>query len=285
MLGGVSVLAPVVPPLVLGPLAFAGILALTFASARFVDRRPIVDLGLGVGRAQAMDFAAGTLVGLLAVAFVAVVESALGVAEYHALPVDTTRAVQVGFVAVFFGGVAVQEELVFRGYHLLNLSEGLEGRRVPRATAAVLATTLSACGFGAAHLGNDGASVISTLQVAVAGGSLLAIGLLVTGDLACSVGVHFAWNLAQCLFGMPVSGFVLSHAALATRVVSGDPLLTGGDFGPEASVVGLGGMIVGTLGVLGYLRIRSGALAVRLRTFKPSPPPAPSSSELPSGDR
>ncbi|MFO0680862.1 MAG: CPBP family intramembrane glutamic endopeptidase [Sandaracinus sp.] len=259
-----ALLGPALPPLLAGPLAFAGILGITGLAARFLDRRPFVDLGLRADGRTAVDLLAGTLVGTGAITLVAVLETLEGVSRY-ALVAAAPSALRVGTVGVFFVGVAIQEELVFRGYHLVNLTEGLEGPTRTRGRAAVLATVLAALGFGLAHAGNDGATMLATLQVALAGGTLLAVGFLVTGDLAFSIGLHFAWNFAQAVLGMPVSGFVLSDAALCSRTTEGAELWTGGAFGPEASLNGLAAMLVGTAASLAYARLRYGPLAVRLR--------------------
>lgn len=258
------------PPLVQGPVAFAGILLLTGLATRWLDRRPFADLGLRADRARAMDLGAGALVGAGAIALVLGLEVAEGVSTY-AVRADAPSPFRVATVGVFFVGVAIQEELVFRGYHLVNLIEGLEGPRLSRGRAAALATFLAALGFGLAHAGNDGATVLATLQVAVAGGTLLAVGLVLTGDLAFSIGLHFAWNFAQAILGMPVSGFVLSDAALLARTTEGPELWTGGAFGPEASMNGLVAMLAGTVLSIGYCRLRYGALAVRIRERAPAP--------------
>jgi membrane protease YdiL (CAAX protease family) len=258
--------APVLPGWVAGPIAFASVIAITWAFARFVDRRAFVDLGLRADRARMLDAAAGAVIGGGCIALVAVIESATGAAHYERVAIDGARLVAIAFVAVFFVGVAIQEELVFRGYHLVNLVEGLSSPRAGRGLGAVLATGLAAVGFGLAHAGNDGASILATLQVAVAGGTLLAIGFVLTGDLAFSIGLHFAWNFAQAICGMPVSGFGLERAALMTREPVGSDWMTGGAFGPEASVLGLAAMLVGTALALAWSRARYGAIEVRLRT-------------------
>ena len=278
-----AVLAPMqifgssVPPFVLGPIAFGSILAITFGAARWIDRRPVIDLGL---RWRPLDAGAGALVGSGAIGLVALLESASGAADYA---VHTPRASSVAliYVAVFFVGVAVQEELVFRGYQLLNLTEGLTSAHRSPAKAAAWATLTSASVFGLAHAGNAGATLLSTLQVAVAGGSLLAVGFLLTGELGFSIGLHFAWNYAQCVLGMPVSGFVIAEAQLLTRTPHGSDWLTGGAFGPEASVLGLVAMLVGTAVSVAYVRARYGRLALQIR-LGPLPP---TSSAPPSGDR
>jgi hypothetical protein len=124
----------------------------------------------------------------------------------------------------------------------------------------------SAVVFGLAHASNDGATFVSTVNVSLAGGALLSAGFVLSGDLAFSIGVHFAWNLAQCFFGMPVSGFVVEQAALVSRTTEGADLWTGGAFGPEASVLGLSAMLLGTGLAIAWARVRYGPLDVRLRT-------------------
>lgn len=284
MLATVDRATGVLPPIVVGPVAFAGVILITFLAARFLDRRAFRELGLRVDATRALDFAAGALVGTACIALVACLESALGAASYAARDVDGARGVRIAYVAVFFAGVAVQEELVFRGYHLLNLTEGLASARLSPQRAAALATLIASAGFGLAHAGNEGASLLATLQVAVAGGTLLAVGFVLTGDLAYSIGLHLAWNFAQCVLGMPVSGFVLGQAAVFTRATHGSDLLTGGAFGPEASLLGLLAMLVGTGASLAWVRARYGPLTLRLRleTTVTLPPPS-SSSEPPSG--
>lgn len=269
LLAAIGVAAPVLSPWIAGPIAFAGVIAITLGSARWLDRRPLADLGLRVGWTRAADLAAGALVGGGAIGSVALLEVGLGAASYEPIALDGTRAVSAAYVAVLFAGVAIEEELVFRGYQLLNLTEGLAGARLSPPRAAALATVLGALGFGLAHAGNEGASLVATLQVALAGGTLLAVGFVLTGDLAFSIGLHFAWNLAQCLLGMPVSGFVIAGASLATRTPIGSDALTGGDFGPEASLLGLVGMAGGTLAALGYVRARYGPIASRMRIAPP----------------
>jgi len=286
MLFGANAASAIVASAVLGPLVFAAVLVITFAAARLLDHRPVVDLGIRADRARALDLGAGIAVGAGSIALVAALERAIGVADYASMPIDGPRVATVAFVAVFFVGVACQEELVFRGYQLLNLTEGLTSARLPAPRAAVLATLCSALAFGAAHAGNEGASILSTVQVSIAGGTLLAVGFLLTGDLAFSVGLHFAWNFTQSILGMPVSGFVLSQGALLTRTPHGSEVLTGGAFGPEASVLGLAAMLVGTAASVLYVRARYGTLSLRLRVATtPPPPPPPSASALPSDGR
>jgi hypothetical protein len=155
-----------------------------------------------------------------------------------------------------------------RGYHLRNLAEGLCSERISPRAAVLLATLISAGVFGLLHAGNDNATVISSINVALAG-CMLALGLLWTGELALPIGLHISWNFCQGnVFGFPVSGNPMPTRVFAV-VQGGDPMLTGGAFGPEAGVIGLVAMAVGAGLIAAWLRISRGPL--RLQTSLTSP--------------
>ena len=112
-------------------------------------------------------------------------------------------------------------------------------RLLMRAFGRTPALLLSAIAVGAAHLGNDGATIFSSLAIAVEAGLMLAAFYVASGRIWLSVGVHAGWNLAQGgIFGAAVSGFASSGSLLKSVPVDTAPLwLSGGSFGPEASVV------------------------------------------------
>jgi len=112
-------------------------------------------------------------------------------------------------------------------------------RLLMRAFGQAPALLLSAIAFGAAHLGNDGATLFSSLAIAVEAGLMLAAFFIASGRIWLSVGVHAGWNLAQGgIFGAAVSGFPVSGSLLKAVPVEAAPLwLSGGSFGPEASMV------------------------------------------------
>lgn len=101
------------------------------------------------------------------------------------------------------------------------------------------ALILSAALFGAAHFFNPAASVFSTISIAVEAGLTFAGFYLLTGRIWVSVGAHAGWNFAQgAIFGARVSGMPSDGSLLVTAPQAGAPLwLSGGSFGPEASLV------------------------------------------------
>jgi uncharacterized protein len=133
-------------------------------------------------------------------------------------------------------------------------------RLLMRAFGLPVALALSAALFGALHLANPNASPFAALAIAVEAGLMLAGFYIVTGRLWMSVGVHAAWNFAQGpLFGARVSGNIEKGSFFQSGPMPGTPdLLSGGAFGPEASLSGIiGGLIVfGILMAAARLRFR-----------------------------
>src|SRR5262249_26286200 len=95
---------------------------------------------------------------------------------------------------------------------------------------------ISAGFFGAVHFGNPGATVVSSVAIALEAGLLLALAYTATRSLWVPIGLHFAWNFTEGgVFSTEVSGNTV-HGVLATKL-AGPELMTGGTFGPEASVI------------------------------------------------
>jgi hypothetical protein len=95
---------------------------------------------------------------------------------------------------------------------------------------------------------NPGATSIGLVNTVLIG-VVLAIAYLRTRALWLPWGLHFGWNAALgLLFGLPVSGLRLFNVVDRTSV-SGPRWLTGGSYGPEASVPGAIAVVVGLIAV------------------------------------
>ncbi|WP_419252850.1 lysostaphin resistance A-like protein [Caulobacter sp. ErkDOM-YI] len=107
-----------------------------------------------------------------------------------------------------------------------------------RAFGPWAALALSAVLFGAGHIPNPGATVFTTVSIALEAGIMLAAFYALTGRLWVSIGFHAAWNFTQgYIFGAAVSGGDFGGALARSVPRSGLPdWLTGGSFGPEASL-------------------------------------------------
>ncbi|OLF15984.1 CPBP family intramembrane glutamic endopeptidase [Actinophytocola xanthii] len=206
-------------PPVLAAVGAVAAVAVYWAVVRFVAHRPTPEIGRDrAGRRALLGGVVGF--GFIAVSMIAVLS------EFSFAPGTGDAVPVVASILAVSLGAAVTEELLFRGLALQAL-ERLFGSWVALATTALL--------FGALHLANPGATVWSSLAIAVEAGVLLGAAFLVTRSLWFVVGLHLAWNATVALLGLPVSGHPSS--GLLTATPTGPTLVTGGDFGIEASVV------------------------------------------------
>lgn len=167
---------------------------------------------------------AGLLLGLVLFSTVMVVLWAIGV--YHPGGRGTTHQLATGFALAITAGFL--EEIMFCGL-LFRLSAKILGT-----WGALLFTAIL---FGAAHAANPGATVGSSLAIALEAGILLGAAYAATTRLWLPIGLHIGWNFTEgSLFGMSVSGGTMS-GGLLQRSLNGPRVFTGGEFGPEASIV------------------------------------------------
>ncbi len=122
--------------------------------------------------------------------------------------------------AIFHLSVATWEEMIYRGYPLLRFSGG-----------ALVASSLA---FSIIHTFNPGFGPQAFVGIFLAG---LALGVMrYEWGLVPSISMHFSWNmLMEHFWGYPTSG--LRGPSILRSELTGPDLITGGDFGPEASVV------------------------------------------------
>jgi CAAX protease family protein len=189
---------------------------------RLVERRPADELG---PRRALAELGWGAALGLVLIA--AIIGTLWAVGDYQVKSInDWTAPAGVLAPAILSG---YTEEIVARGI-LFRITE--------EALGTWLALALSAALFGFAHAGNPGATFASSAMIGLEAGVLLGIGFVLTRRLWFAIGLHAAWNFSEGgLFGVPVSGYQLE--GLLRGELSGSPALTGGGFGPEASVVAL----------------------------------------------
>jgi hypothetical protein len=231
------------PPLMFAAASVALIYLAYTAAVWFGEKRRPDELEPS---ALAFDLFAGLVVGLAM--FCAVFLSLRLIGAYAAAPghgPNWPRAVAFNLLT------GLVEELVFRA---------IVFRLLMRAFGVWPALALSAALFGGLHMINPNASPAAAVAIAVEAGLMLAAFYLLTGRLWMSIGVHAAWNFAQgSIFGARVSGLAPGGSLFVSAPRPGVPaIVSGGAFGPEAS---LPAMFVGTavfVVVIGYLAWRSG---------------------------
>lgn len=242
------------------------VLLATMVCARWLDHRPFQEFGLRSSPRWWADFAVGLVIGAVVMTGIFVFELEAGwvtIVGRNIGPPGGSFWVALIEPLMLFIAVGIGEELMSRGYHLRNLVEGLRGKWLGPRGAVIAATLISSAIFGLMHATNDNATAIATFNVALAG-VMLAIGVLFTGELAIPIGLHISWNFFQGnVFGFPVSGNPMSTRVFAI-VQGGDPVLTGGKFGPEAGVIGLVAMLFTAGLIVAWIRLSRGELRLEL---------------------
>lgn len=268
--GGIPPLAARAPTLVVWTIA---VLVALGVAAVGIDRRRLGDYGLRLDRAWLRDLGFGLALGAALMTGVFLLELALGwvTVTAVAVPGGGRFLPALSLTVVAFCCVGLYEELLARGYLVTNLAEGGQVGPVGPREATAVAVALSAAGFGAVHLTNPNATLASGVGITVAGVTLAA-GYVLTGELAIPVGLHVTWNTFQsAVYGFPVSGVEVGVAVIAVRQ-RGPPLFTGGRFGPEAGLLGVGAALVGLAAIAARSAVRHperGPLAPDPRVWTP----------------
>ena len=163
-----------------------------------------------------------------AVNFLAIIVCLFLCGYYRIVTVEFDVASQLSWLSLFLL-VGVVEEVVFRGI-LFRLITDKWNITVGLTTSSLL--------FGLAHLGNPGATLWAALAITLASGWLFGMAYAYHQTIWVPIGMHWAWNyLEGGVFGCAVSGAPLDYQPLITPRISGPDILTGGAFGPEASII------------------------------------------------
>jgi membrane protease YdiL (CAAX protease family) len=246
-------------------IALGATLLSMFLAARYLDRRPFRDFGFHREQGWWRDFFIGLGIGSLLMVLIFLVEMSLGWLRITGF--FTARGGNpfwLGIVVdmITFISVGIYEEMLMRGYILRNLAEGSNFRWLKPTTAVILATVLTSIIFSALHLANPGASLMSFLNIFLAG-VFLSLGFILTGELALPIGLHIAWNFFQgAIFGFPVSGVSGVNPVISIEQVN-IGWMTGGFFGPEAGGIGILAMLLGAVLILTWVKKSRGSIRLR----------------------
>ena len=198
---------------------FVGLLLVLFFRKTF-DRQSFISLGF-VWKGFGKERASGFITGILLISAMAAVLWLMKLLQWFTADVDIQGIfLVIGLLII----IAVGEELVFRGYILNNLMQSM-----PKEAALMLSAVL----FAVFHSLNPNFNLIAFINIFLAG-ILLGINYIYTKNLWFAIFFHFSWNFFQG----PVLGFQVSGIELPTLLqqnIKGSILLTGGQFGLEAS--------------------------------------------------
>jgi len=224
-------------PLVGGAGGVLAALAASFVLLDVADKRPFQTLGVWFYDGWGKELALGLGGGIVLITAMVAPLAASGSISIRPAPFEPLGLlIGLAWSMAILVPAAAFEELLFRGYLYQRLVEGW-GPWIPTVGLSLL--------FGLVHFNNPNATWFSTANTVLAG-IWLAVAYLKTRALWLPIGVHFSWNFVMGFgYGLPISGQVLPWKLLEAAPV-GPAWLTGGDYGPEGSILCTGVLVVMT---------------------------------------
>ncbi|HEX2984060.1 MAG TPA: type II CAAX endopeptidase family protein [Ignavibacteriales bacterium] len=240
-----------------------GVTAATLIAGLLLDKRKFIDFGFKINSNWLKDLFFGFILGGVLMLLVFLSQLWTGQISVESVNFSLSSLWPLSVGLGIFMLVGFYEELLSRGYHLINITEGIYHPSIGIQLAVYFAVIISSSVFGIGHLGNPGATWVSTVNIILAG-VLLAVGMVFTKQLGISIGLHISWNFFQGnIFGFAVSGTTVNFSLINIRT-TGSELFTGGAFGPEAGLVGVFAMLMGIALILFYIKARYGRLDLNI---------------------
>jgi hypothetical protein len=201
-------------------------LAANWLTLRIYEDCHLVSLGLWWSRASFSNLAWGLMGGIGSACLVLAPPLAARAAHIIPTPAEPGTVGTMLFVTVLLAAGAAGEEIFFRGYGFQRLLAVLG----PYATIVPIGVV-----FALLHEANPNASWLGIANTA-GFGVLFGYAYLRSRDLWLPIGLHFGWNLTFPLFGVNLSGLRIKVTGYEMSWTAG-PLWSGGEYGPEASVL------------------------------------------------
>ena len=217
-------------------IALTGFLSAAITNAlcmRIYAHRGVAVIGLLWDKASFVNLGLGCLGGIGAATLVLAGPMAVRAARLTPDPNSQASVGSFFFVTVLLLFGSAGEEMLFRGFGFQVLMR-----------AAGEWTTVLPVGmvFAALHAGNPNATWLGLANTA-GFGILFGYAFLRSRDLWLPIGLHFGWNFTLPLFGVNVSGLTMRLTGFTLQWSAGR-LWSGGAYGPEASVLTSGVLIV-----------------------------------------
>ena len=235
---------------------------------RIFEQLHVADAGLHAGRKSVDNLTIGLAGGIGSATLVLGLPILVGVAHFVPAPGYGFSAGSALFVTALLVGGAIGEELMIHGYAFQLLTSQIGGWATVLPLAAI---------FALLHGANPASTWLST-SITAGFGVVFGYAWLRSRDLWLPIGLHFGWNFTLALFGANISGLKIRMTGYELSWTAGT-LWSGGDYGPEASVLTLAVIVL----LLVFVRMapvhRQFAPVVdRVESAEcePSPPPLPS---------
>jgi len=221
-------LTPLGGMVVVGGLS-AALLLVTWIMGRIESRR-LADYGLPWRRAFCLQFWQGAAISFASLSALLLFLRLAGAFSFGSLTLHGTEIVKYGFlwsITVFLS--ALLEDFLYRGYLLFTLTTGVGF------WPAALVTSLMMGGAHYFNPGGHGLGPVAATEYCL----VTALVLRRSGDLWMPLGIHSAWGWGEVFFYGVVGSGLSGQGHFLNANLHGPVWLTGGAFGPEASVPNL----------------------------------------------
>lgn len=218
---------------------FGSVLFCIWFQIKFLDKSSFKKFGLKITREWLKEFAYGCLISVVQLSLFFILLYATGNLEI--VGSFGVYFENIGFAEGFFHEMysmllgASVEEIFFRAFIFYTVYEAMRKIIPGEKKRSYFIVFIIAPLFGLAHIANDHASTLSTVNLAL-DAIIICLPFILTGRLGMSIGMHFSWNFIQgIIMGFAVSGN--THKVTLLVIETKDNLLTGGAFGIEASIL------------------------------------------------
>lgn len=205
------------------------LILIVYLCVKWIEKKGFASLGLTFNDESIKAYVKGALTGTIMLVIVVAIIVLGGGLSFEKRGINTSQALPFGLMIIAWMIQGASEEILIRGYLLI---------RIGIRRGFVTGIMISSLCFGLLHLFNNGSSLMAILNVSLTG-VFLALYTLRKGSLWSVCGWHMAWNFVQGnILGLNVSGSPISVVGEIFRgnVESHNTLLTGGEFGIEASL-------------------------------------------------
>ena len=201
-------------------------LGLAYIFAKKILKRTNLSLGL-VDDRKLKSYAIGVFLGIGLVSLISFVLWAFGFVEISKNNIGFDKKI---FIFYIIGWMiqGFEEEFLLRSILMNQL-----GSR-SKISLAIVGNSLI---FSILHLSNSGFTFLAFVNLSLIG-IIFSLIFYMTDSIYISAGAHSFWNMAMAnIFGIVVSGDVESPVTILNTKLKGNPIVSGGSFGLEGSVV------------------------------------------------
>lgn len=240
---------------------------LSAAAAIILKYKGKIKLGFSFDRWSVIELFAGMLTAFVSVSLAFIIILSAGAIEIISIDFHT---------GTFFSGLsllgfsAMTEEIMFRMGLLLVL--------IYFTKKVWLSIAIEIIFFGLIHIANPGADLFTSMSNGI-GGLMYSLAFIYTGRIWMPFALHLFWNFSQAFYGFNISGMDGISDMFIVLTQTGHDLISGGEYGLEGSVVGVGARLLVILLIVlitkkmddshkDYFELKESILPKKLRTVK-----------------